>query len=191
MRVYNRCRHIMWQTVFVFGDSSVERVDTPELVQPTERDRAAVVQERPMELDRAQAKKERNQAKKKAWEKANVDHLKEYQKRYQKKYYADPANIDRRRANNKQWRADAANIEKQKAYSHIASMKQYAANPEKCKADARACKLRNYGCIECKDWPDCRVGLPHYDSHCYRCFSRKFPDHPKVRVKERAEDRTP
>jgi hypothetical protein len=30
--------------------------------------------------------------------------------------------------------------------------------------------------------------LPHYDEHCYRCFSHKFPGHPKVRTKERAED---
>jgi hypothetical protein len=40
----------------------------------------------------------------------------------------------------------------------------------------------------CKDWIDWRVGLPHYDEHCYRCFSHKFPGHPKVRTKERAED---
>ena len=35
-----------WQTVFVFRDRCVERVDTPELVQPTERDRAVIEQER-------------------------------------------------------------------------------------------------------------------------------------------------
>ena len=56
-----------WQTVFLFRDQCVERVDTPELVQPTERDRAAIEQER----------KECKKA---------------YQKQYQKQYYA--ANIN-------------------------------------------------------------------------------------------------
>jgi hypothetical protein len=125
-------------------------------------------------------------AKKKAYYEANADHMKEYQKRYHKKYNVDAANIERKKEYNKQ--LDAANIERKKALSRKSGRKRYDVNPEKCKADARACKLRNYGCIECKDWPDCRVGLPHYDSHCYRCFSRKFPDHPKVRTKERAED---
>ena len=70
MRVYNRCRHIMWQTVFVFGDSSVERVDTPE---PT------------MELDRAarvQAQKERKKERKKAYCAAKRDHINAYNKAY-------------------------------------------------------------------------------------------------------------
>jgi hypothetical protein len=207
----NRPASSTWQTVFVFGESSVQRVDTPELVQPMERDRAAVVQERPMELDRVQAKKDRNReykrvwrhankerlnAKNKAYYESNADKWKEYQKEYQKKYYADAANIDRRRARtkswtmsniehkkeyNKQWRA--SNIEKQKAYEH----KRYAANPEKCKADARACKLRNHGCVQCKDWPDPRQGWKHYDGYCWRCFSDKFRDDERVKSRGRVE----
>jgi hypothetical protein len=53
----------------------------------------------------------------------------------------------------------------------------------------KAYRQTKLGCVECKDWIDWRVGLPHYDNHCYRCFSRKFPDHEKVRTKERAEDK--
>jgi len=44
------------------------------------------------------------------------------------------------------------------------------------------------GCVECRDWVDYRLGLPHYEKHCYRCFSRKYPGHENVRTKERAED---
>ena len=129
-----------WKTVFVFRDRCVERVDTPALEMLLETyasetdkpaDRAAVVQERPMELDRAQAKKER---------------IKAYNKAYKR-----------------------AHRGLQQAYT-------------------MAWRQRNHGCVECRLWPDWRVGLPHYDSHCYRCFSRKFPDHAKVRTKERAED---
>jgi len=43
------------------------------------------------------------------------------------------------------------------------------------------------GCVECKDWIDWRKGLPHYDGHCYRCFSHKFPGHEKVGTKMRVE----
>jgi hypothetical protein len=182
-----------WQTVFVFRDRCVERVDTPALEMLLETyasetdkpaDRAAVVQERPMELDRAQAKKERRKAKKKAYYEANADHLKEYQKRYQKKYYADAANIDHKRANNKQWRADAANIEKQKPKQKA----YYQQNKNRLIQIAKETLRKRRGCVDCKYWPDWRKGWPHYDNMCFRCFSRKFPDHPKVRVKQRAED---
>ena len=149
-----------WQTVFVFRDLCVERVDTPALemlleTYPSETDkpadRAAVVQERPMELDRAQAKKERKRARDKAYRNVNAVHLKEYQKKYQKKYNADAANIERNRAKKKAWdeanadhlkeyqkryrkkyNADAANIERKKEW-----YKQWrvdAANIEKQKA---------------------------------------------------------
>lgn len=43
------------------------------------------------------------------------------------------------------------------------------------------------GCLQCKDWPDWRRGLKHYDGLCYRCFSHEFPNHEKVRTKVRAE----
>jgi len=38
------------------------------------------------------------------------------------------------------------------------------------------------GCVECKDWIDWRMGLKHYNNHCYS-------GHAKVKRKERTEDR--
>ncbi len=60
-----------WQTVGVFRDRCVERVDTPELVQPTE-------------LDRAQAKKERKRARDKRYRQMNADRIKANEKVWRK-----------------------------------------------------------------------------------------------------------
>jgi hypothetical protein len=43
-------------------------------------------------------------------------------------------------------------------------------------------------CKNCKDWPDSRLGMKKYDGMCYRCYAHEYPDDPKVRTKERAED---
>jgi hypothetical protein len=172
-------------------------VDTPELVQPMELDRAQTNKERKRALNKAYREKNADciKAKNKAYAEQNVDSIKANKKAYRKKNADsikakdkanreqwDAANIGRRKEINKQWRS--VNIEKQKAYSH----KQYAANPEKCKAYARAWKLRNHGCIRCIKWPvDQQVGIPHYDCYCFRCFCDEFPHDERVKTKARVE----
>jgi hypothetical protein len=56
----------------------------------------------------------------------------------------------------------------------------------KKKANCGECgtKRKRRGCLECKDWPDWRLGLPHYDNMCFRCYARKFPGCKKVRVED-------
>ena len=73
-----------WQTVFVFGEGCVERVDTPELLKP-------------MELDRGQAREDRRKAAKRAWNKANKDYTKSWRTANAnrlKAYHAHPTGVD-------------------------------------------------------------------------------------------------
>ncbi len=121
------------------------------------------------------ANKEREKARRKEWRAAN----KECHSARSKKWYA--ANKEREKDRSKKYQVD--NFDSLKAIRKA----KYANNPG-IYASRREWLRNLRGCVDCKFWPDWRVGLPHYDSHCYRCFSRKFPDHPKVRVKERAED---
>jgi hypothetical protein len=168
-----------WQTVFVFRDRCVERVDTPELVQP-------------MELDRAHANKERKRALKKAYREKNSDSIKarkraqatKERKRDLDKAYREK-NADIINARNKIYKQNNADIIKasNRAYSH----KKYAANPEKYMACKRAYKLRKYGCVECKKWPDGQRGCSHYDGMCFRCFSKEFPHDERVKTRGRVE----
>jgi hypothetical protein len=170
-----------WQTVFVFRDRCVERVDTPALEMLLETyasetdkpaDRAAVVQERPMELDKLhddEVKREQRREQRRAWHKT---------------YYARNADIiklknNAYKKNNKMMMTDSCKIQKN-AY--------YKQNKNRLIQIAKETLRKRRGCVECKDWPDWRKGWPHYDNMCFRCFSRKFPGHPKVRTKERAED---
>jgi hypothetical protein len=179
----------------------------------------------PIELDRAQAKKERKKAYAKLYKAKNSDRIKAQDAAYK------ALNSDRIKVKNKAYKAQ--NSDRGKALQDAWTARnrdrvkaQQAAwkarNPDRVKAQQAAWRARNpdyvkvknkkyydtnrdamivrrqvyrqtntrelHGCVDCKFWPDFRVGLPHYDSHCYRCFSRKFPDHPKVRTKERAED---
>jgi hypothetical protein len=69
--------------------ADIERVDTPELVQPTERDRAAIEQER----------KERQRAYDKAWRAKHIDKI----KARKKEYYA--AKRDEIKAQQKEYKA--------------------------------------------------------------------------------------
>ena len=64
---------------------------------------------------------------------------------------------------------------------------RYAANPELFKESNLKSIKKHRSCISCSDWPDWREGLKHYDGHCYRCFSHKFPGHAKVHTKQRVE----
>jgi hypothetical protein len=43
-------------------------------------------------------------------------------------------------------------------------------------------------CPNCITWPDSHIGMKKYDGMCYRCYAHLYPDDPKVRTKERAED---
>jgi hypothetical protein len=55
-----------------------------------------------------------------------------------------------------------------------------AVNAERIRATQKAYRQQKLGCVECRSWPDWREGLPHYDGHCFCCFSEKFPTHEKV-----------
>jgi hypothetical protein len=193
-----------WQTVFVFRDRCVERVDTPELVQP-------------MELDRAQANKERKRALDKAYREKNADSIKVKKRAYceknkdkSKAYYEN--NKERLNANDKAYyekniekkRIKKKIYRKQNADSIYASNRKYKENnadsiytsnrkykeknADSIKVSKRAWKLRNHGCIKCIEWPvDQQVGLPHYDGYCFRCFCDEFPHDERVKTKARVE----
>jgi hypothetical protein len=105
----------------------------------------------------------------------NIDYVKTKKKNYH------AANRDKMLAQKKIYYA--ANSDKYRAYHQ----KRYAANADKIKEYAKVHRLRKYGCVTCKTWPDWRVGRPHYDGMCYRCFCEKFPTHEKVRTKVRVE----
>jgi len=67
-------------------------------------------------------------------------------------------------------------------------LKAYAQkNNEYLKAYWKAYKQQTRGCVDCKEWPDCYVGIPRYDGRCFRCFKRKFPFHEKAQSKARVE----
>jgi hypothetical protein len=169
-------------------------------------DRAAVVQERPMELDRAQAKKERKRARDKAYQNVNAVHIKAQRKAFRaantvkikdqkKAYYA--ANTVKIKDQHKAYIAKNTFQMKdyQKAYreKNIDSLKvrgkaYYENNKERFIANNKACRLRNHGCIRCIEWPvDQQVGLPHYDGYCFRCFCHEFPHDERVKTRGRVE----
>jgi len=128
-----------WRNVFVFGDRCIERVDTQELVQP-------------MELDREEARKERNRvrrahyaknadvekAKSKAYNAANAD----VQKAYQKAYNA--ANADVKKAYQKVYNAKNADVKK--AYQKVYNAK----NADVQKAYQKVYKAKNADVMKAK-----------------------------------------
>jgi hypothetical protein len=107
------------------------------------------------------AKADELKDKKKAYRAENAVHIKDQTKAYRKGYRAEKA--DELKAYDKAWRAK---------------------NADHVKAQNKTWKRHVKGCVECKDWIDWRVGWPHYDNMCYRCYTRKFPDDPKVRIEE-------
>jgi hypothetical protein len=42
-------------------------------------------------------------------------------------------------------------------------------------------------CLNCKTWIDARNGRSEYDGMCFRCYSEKFPEDPKVKNRGRVE----
>ena len=160
-----------WQTVFVFRDQCVERVDTPALEMLLETyasetdtpalemlletyasetdkpaDRAAVVQERPIELDRAQAKKERKRARDKAYQKLNAVHIKAQSKAFR------AANAVKIKARHKEYQnVNAVHIKAQrKAFRAANAVKikaqkkaYYAANTVKINDQNKAYRAKN------------------------------------------------
>ena len=80
-----------------------------------------------------------------------------------------------------------AHYQKNKYEIRVRQTKAYAANPERWKESNLKSIKKNRGCVSCRDWPDWREGWKHYDGHCYRCFSHKFPGHAKVHTKQRVE----
>ena len=177
-----------WQTVFVFKETCVERVDTmaPEKTEfeaRKERKQALAKEYRAKNADRIKAmdkayraaNAERIQAYDQGYYAANPDH----QKAKRKAYYCK--NAERCQASNAAWKKKNADRIKarDKAYR--------AANAERIQAYNQAYKQQNLGCVECKEWPDWRKGSPHYDQMCFRCFSEKYPTHEKVKSKARME----
>ncbi len=81
----------------------------------------------------------------------------------------------------------AVHYQKNKYEIRTHQAKAYAANPERWKEINLKSIKKNRGCVSCRDWPDWREGWKHYDGHCYRCFSHKFPGHAKVHTKQRVE----
>jgi hypothetical protein len=167
-----------WHTLFVFGENSVQRVDTPG--QPTKEDEA----------------KARKRARQTAWRLANPTYHKEYratdETKARKRAYnkawaiANPVRVraTRNKSRNKNPMSDEAKARK-RAYKK----EYYAANADLIHAQQKEHKRKTRGCVNCKEWPvgDWRVGIPHYDGHCCRCFSEKFPTHEKVQRKARVE----
>jgi hypothetical protein len=180
--------------------ADIERVDTPALEMLLETyasetdkpaDRAAVVQERPMELDRAQAKKERKQAYHKAYYNLNAVHIKAQGKAFrvtnavklkdQRKIYK-AKNTFQMKDYHKAYREK--NIDSLK----VRGKAYYENNKERFIASNKACRLRNHGCIKCIEWPvDQQIGLPHYDGYCFRCFCDEFPHDERVKNRGRVE----
>jgi hypothetical protein len=69
-----------------------------------------------------------------------------------------------------------------------AQIKAYrAANAHDLKVYRQRYKKQKLGCVECKEWPDWRKGLPHYDGMCFRCFCEKFPHDERVKNRGRVE----
>jgi hypothetical protein len=138
-------------------DRCVERVDTPELVQP-------------MELDREEARKERHRARARSYYIRN----KERKRARNKAYYT--ANRDDISAQIKaHYAANRDDISaKKKSY--------YAANRDDISVQRKAYYRTKHGCFECSDWPDWQYGSKRYDGRCHRCHAHKFPDDPRLRA---------
>ena len=179
------------QTQFVSGESSMQRADTPE--QPTKEDEAKARQRARNKAWRL-ANPEYSKAKSKAWKQKNSERDKakdkarrlanpERFKARDKAYYA--ANPERVKARKKAWRL--ANPERWNAIRKASREKNRKRVKAYQKEYSKAWKQRKLGCVECRSWPDWREGLPHYDGHCFRCFSEKFPTHEKVKSKARVE----
>ena len=141
----------------------------------------------------------------KAYAAVNVDKIRAYGRLYFKK------NMDKLRAKHKAYRKEK--LDKIRANSSVyrsakrddlLSKKRayYAKNRDEIRDRRKAYhvlnrdgintrmkkyRLRKYGCINCKDWPDPRKGWSHYDSMCFRCFSEKFPHDERVKTRGRVE----
>jgi hypothetical protein len=190
----------------VSGESSMECVDTP--MQPIKENEA---KERKRTKNKAwyAVNAERLKASRKVYRKNNSDRI----KAYNQAYYA--ANPDHQKAQNtacrqknlersnacqnvykRAWRE--RNNERLQAYKKAyncknadrikARGKKYRdKNTERIQASKKTYRQQKLGCVECKSWPDWRQGWPHFDGHCFRCFSKKFPTHEKVKSKARVE----
>jgi hypothetical protein len=51
-----------------------------------------------------------------------------------------------------------------------------------CGGSAITYRRRVFGCIDCKDWPIWNYGSKRYDGRCFLCHTHKFPNDPRVRV---------
>jgi hypothetical protein len=138
------------------------------------------------------AKADDIKAKKKAYRAA--EGVKAREATYNKAYH--DAKAHDLNAKNKAYRAAKADYLKARRLaiyatnSHVLKARStayYFANIDHCKAQMKVYRQTKLGCVECKDWPDWRIGLPQYDNYCYRCFCEKFPTHEKVRTKARVE----
>ena len=160
-----------WQTVFVFGDGCVERVDTPELLKPMELDRGQAREDR-----RNAAKRASNKAKKdytKSWRTANANRLKAYHAQY------NAARKDSKKEYMKAWTAS------NKDHRHAYHKAWLAVNKKRASAQQKAWKDANkyrYLCPNCKDWPDSRIGRKGYDGYCATCFKFLFPKDPRTKA---------
>jgi hypothetical protein len=111
------------------------------------------------------AYKNQNKERKRVSDKAYQNQNKEYLKAEKKAYY-----------------------EKNQGYLKAEAKAYYEKNAARIYASKGARNLRNYGCIECREWPvDQQVGLPHYDGYCFRCFCHEFPHDERVKNRGRVE----
>jgi hypothetical protein len=119
-----------WQTVFVFGEGSVKRVDTPD----------------DDDFYLSQAKKECQKAYKRAYDKNNKDRNKSYERAY---YAADKDRAQARRAYQKAYRQ--ANADRQKTYRTLTKDRRNALNKKwraVNKQHVNAYKKNNKDCMK-------------------------------------------
>jgi hypothetical protein len=119
------------EPVLDYMTADIERVDTPELVQPTERDRAAIEQER------KERRKERQRAYAKAWRDKNIDKIKARRNEYRAKHR------DELKAQQKEY--SAANIDKIKARKKGYRAKHREDHKERQRASNKAWRVK---CID-------------------------------------------
>lgn len=118
-------------------------------------------------------------ARKKAYYTSNAVDIKVKSKVYRAAHTAE------RKAYEKSYKAvHAVEIKvRQNTYSKA----YYTAHAAEIQVKMKLYRQTKLGCVECKEWPDWRIGLKHFDGHCYRCFCEKFPMHEKVKTKIRKE----
>jgi hypothetical protein len=139
-----------WQTVFVFGEGCVERVDTPELLKPMELDRGQAW----LDDDGKEAKRASNEARKcynKSWRTANADYNKSWRAANANRVKAyNAARKDSSKEYYKAW------IESNKDHKQAYHKAWLAVNKKRASTQQKAWKDANkyrYLCPNCKDWP--------------------------------------